>query len=301
MTNVASQQSTASAIDSKKQVLVSILYKMQTDKQLSQNELADHIGISRGHIGNVLKPEAWTKVGEPTWNKLFATWLPKPSWKIYNTINKQIVFDTCEETRLLSESNCISEYTGSGKTTALVEYAKITPNTYYICANPMFGVKTFLKEFQKIIGIDTQGTNWELATAIINHLKRAKLPFVIIDEIDKLNEKALLILKVIFDNLKDKCGFLLAGTEVFRERIDYYAKKNRLGYREIKRRFCNYVILPPFDTTSSVHGPALTEEILYICNDQGITNKSQIAHILNKAEHYGDLYKIIQNFKKLKP
>jgi DNA transposition AAA+ family ATPase len=283
----------------KKTALVAFIEKMKADKGFTQNKLAEHLGISTGHIGNILKSDEWHKVGDGTWNKLYATWMPKAKWKFYDTINARIIFKACAESQENSTANCVSDYTGGGKTLSLRRYSQETPESYYICGNQMMNDKELLREIQRAVGLTVEGTKWKMTQAIIEEIKKKAKPFFIFDEIDKLSEKAMMILKVLFDGLEGKCGFLIAGTEVFREKIERFSRKNKLGYREFSRRFCNYFALVKFDISDEKTGKKLKEELYGICRDQGIIDEKDIVNIINKADNYGTLYNLIQMRKQI--
>lgn len=277
----------------KQQIVESIREEMES-RGFTQKKMANYIGdISAGHLNFILN-EKWENISEPLWLRLEAMFV-RHDWVVYETVNFREIQAMCRDAQRHSITNCVSDYTGAGKTTALEEYSRRHPNAFYVLCDQMMSAKDLAREMQSSIGISQEGTARDMVMAVVKELKRMRNPVMIIDECDKLNDRCLLILKMVYDRLENNCGFVTAGTEVLRERIDKFAKRNKLGYREWKRRFANYRTLRKFDTSDRV----IRDEVLQICQDQGIMEKGQLQAILNNASNYGDVRTMVKDFQDI--
>lgn len=279
--------------DRKQRILVAV-ESYKTEKKLSQNKMAAVMGISPAQASSVFNPDKWENISDELWQRLESQFV-KHDWVIYETENFRAIQSICSDSQQYSMNHCISDYTGAGKTTALEEYAKHTPNAFYVLCDQMMTPKDLAREIQRVMGFNVEGPARLMAIAIVNYLVQQTSPVLLIDEADKLSDRCLMMLKMIYDRLENRCGFVTAGTEVLREKIDKFAGKNRLGYREIRRRFANYKQLRKFDTRDQ----QIRREILTICEDQGITDKGQVGYILKNAHHYDDVRKMIQSFHRV--
>lgn len=276
----------------KEEIAGAIREQMDT-RGFSQKRMAAWIGdISPAHLNFVLN-NRWENVSAQMWTMLEARFIQR-RWGIYETANFRAIQSICADTQRYSTSNCISDYTGAGKTVGMEEYSKRNANAFYVLSDQMMSTKDFAREMQAAIGISQEGTAREMVMAVVRELKKLDKPVLLIDEADKLNDRNLMLLKMVYDRLKTRCGFVTAGTEVLKERINKFAKRNKIGYREWKRRFAVYRKLHAFDTSKK----AIREEIVAICLDQGIDNKSQISHILSTSTNYDDVRIKIQDFQR---
>lgn len=280
--------------DDRRILIVEAIQQEMQARGFTQKKMANYIGdISAGHLNFVLN-QKWEHISDQLWLRLEAMFV-RHDWVVYETVNFREIQRMCHDSQRSSTTNCVSDYTGAGKTTALEEYSRRNPAAYYVLCDQMMSAKDLAREMQSAIGISQEGTSREMIMSVVKELKKMHRPLIIIDEADKLNDRCLLILKVVYDRLEGNCGFITAGTEVLRERIDKFAKRNKLGYREWKRRFGNYRTLRKFDTSDRL----IRDEVLEICKDQGITDKSQIRTILANAENYGHLRGLIKDFQDL--
>lgn len=273
-------------------IIEAIKSEMAT-RGFSQNKMAKHLGISPGYLSAVMNNS--DSISEQLWLQLEARFLDY-SWDVYETSNFSAIISMCADSQLYSTSNCISASTGLGKTTALVEYSRTRTNAFYVLSDNMMSTKDFARELQTAVGISQEGTARDMVMAVVRELQKLSRPVLLVDEADKLSDRNLLLLKMIYDRMKNRCGFVTAGTEVLRQKIDKFAKRDKLGYKEWKRRFAVYRALHKFDLSKK----KLREEVLGICNDQGITDESQVNYILSAAENYDDVRVMIQDFQREK-
>jgi len=274
--------------------IVAAIRRYMAEKEISQNKLSAMIGMSAAHMSYVLNESMWDKVSDDKWRQLRARFLPS-SWGTYETINYKALQKLCRDTQEASITNCVAAYTGAGKTVGLRAYSESTPNAYFVQADQLMSNKDFLREVQRSMGIVSEGTAREMLMAIVRELEKTERPLLIIDEADKLRDSCLMSLKVIYDRLEGRCGFVTAGTEVLKTRLTKFAQRDKLGYREILRRFGNFKTLRRFDCKDA----KVKAEVLSICKDQGIEVEKQIIHIMREADNYGTLRNLIQQIQRL--
>ena len=223
----------------RKQRIVAAIREMMDTQNLSQNRMAKVMGVSPAHASYILKEEMWDKVSDQMWQQLEGQFISR-EWAIYETQNFLAIQAMCKDSQQYSENICITAYTAAGKTTGLEAYARRNASAYYVLCDQMMTPKDLAREIQRTMGMTVEGTARVMMMAIVSYLMQQENPVLLIDEADKLSDRCLMMLKVVYDRLKNRCGFVTAGTEVLREKIEKYARKNKLGYRELRRRFANY-------------------------------------------------------------
>lgn len=278
-----------------KEEVVAAMRKYQAAKKLSQNRMASTLGLSSAHMSYVFNPQMWDKISDELWRRLKTRFAPT-TWRTYETANFRYIQNLCKHVQAESRTECVSDYTGAGKTVALQAYAATNENAFYVAADQLMSNKEFIREIQRALGISVEGTAREMLMAVAAFLEKLDLPVLLIDESDKLKDTCMMSLKVLYDRLENRCGFVTAGTEVLKTKIHKLALKDRLGYREFKRRFAKYAKpLRAFNTKDKF----IREEILMICADQGIDDEGQINTIMKLADNYDTLSSLIKDFQKL--
>lgn len=285
--------------DERKERIVSAIRKYLADKEISQNQLSTELGfISGPQLSNVMNSSKWDKISEDMWQRLDKRFQPVNK-KIYKTSNYLAIQKACAEMQELSEVIGFAEYTGAGKSVGAEEYAKVTPNAFYIRCNQLFTRKDLVREIQMQLRIYTEGRLMEMLKDVISTINKLPNPLLIIDEADKLTDANLLLLKVIYDDTKGHCGFVVLGTPVLKERVEKQTKRDKLGWRELRRRFFNqWRRLRRFDFNDAKDGNVVRSEVEQILIDQGITKPSDVEQIMKNATNWGDLFDLINSKRR---
>lgn len=276
----------------RKQKLVETLKSYMNKRRLSQRRLANELSMSETAISFLLRPEHWQQIAEDQWRKLEVRF-GASDWPIYQHSNYRAIQRMCADAQRHSTTICIAEYTGAGKTLALRQYTRQRPNSFLVECDQLMTQKDLAIALQRTLGISNERTRRDMVMEIIDELSRYDKPIVIFDEVDKLSDRCLMMLKLIYDRLEGACGFITAGTEVLRDRIERAAQRNKLGYREFKRRFGNWAELRRWDTADHV----IRKEITDICMDQGITDQTHIRYILKHATNWGDVRAMVTRLR----
>jgi len=267
----------------KDEIRAAIEARMKIKRQ-SQNSLAREIGISAAQLINI-RDRKYEQVSDKMLNRI-ASHLGMDDWKIRRTRNLKIVTNLCADAQENHRFLAISAFTGAGKTTGLRHYAAKHPNAFYMHYNQlMSGRGNFFRQIQKAMGIDEGGSPNELGMAIYGRLNELDHPLLIIDNASLMNDGNLALMQTIYDETEHHAGIVLAGTEFLKEYIDKGARKNKRGFRELKRRIAYWQ--PLYRPTP--------EEITVICADHGITDMHVINYIANAAPNYGSIRNLITN------
>lgn len=281
--------------NNKKEKLRSGMLAYMKANNKSQNSLSEIADVGKSTVSNIFNRK-WDTISDEMVEKLYPLFVPN-EWGVYHTANFTAIQRMCQDAQAYKGRITIPADTGLGKSVALKHYAKTTAGVYYIECSQLMNRKDFLMAVMDAIGFKYQSSLADMVNETAKKVRRIDEDVLLIfDEVDKLSDACLLLLKVLYDKLEGEAGFVTAGTEVLVKRIDAFVRKNRLGYAEIKRRlFNNIKRLNSFDTGKAV----IASEIEYMCKDQGVTDQTMIDAILDKATNYGDVKDMIENFQRL--
>ena len=251
-----------------------------------KNKIAKHLGISHAHLLSMERGE-WQKVSNDLLNTI-AGQLRLHDWSIVNTPNFAKIKLLCEDAHLNKRFLAIAGYTGGGKTTALRHYAENNKDVAYIHANVLMNRKDLLAAILNALDLDKEGTAAAMMQSIIQKLLSLNNPCVIIDDAGKLHDNCLRLLQLIYDETENQCGIVIAGTEKMKNNIDKFATRDKLGFKELKRRIAYWLPLSrPRENT-----------IKHIAAHYSITDTKAISFLHKNATDYGTLRNYITNALK---
>lgn len=249
---------------------------------ISQNKLADQIGVSAATLINVRRGE-WDNISDQMTMKLRA-YFRINDWKIYETTNMKAIMELCDDANVNKKFVAVCGYTGAGKTTALRRYA--TKNaSWYVLGTKIMTQKSFLSAVLRSMGINEGQSIQDKMELIIKEMNQSKRSLLIIDDAGKLNDNILRLIQIIYDETEGNAGIVLGGTEYLSDYITRAAINNKCGFRELKRRIAFWQ--PVFKPTKG--------EIAHICQDYGILDSKAIVYIQNEFKNFGDIKNIVTN------
>jgi DNA transposition AAA+ family ATPase len=258
--------------------------------ELSGNQAAKQIGVSSATISNMLtsqyEDDKLEKISEAMWRKVAAWCGYGLAWRTAETPGFKRVMNICRHAQDKGISKAISDEPGSGKTWALETYTASNPNTYFIACKEHWTVKNFVDKLMQAMGLQVfAGTINEKVDHILEFLNSKTNPLLIIDEADKLRDRALIIVKTFYDDART--GMVLAGTPYFEIRILKGVRSNKMGYKEIYSRVGGEFF----------HlGHIGEDEVFQICAANDINEEKVIRQIANKAK--GDLRRVKAEIEK---
>lgn len=254
----------------------------------SQNEAARQLGISGAHIIN-FRDGNWDKISTRQLNQVAAL-AGIGSWAQCRTRNLTIALSLLSQAQEYSRMLALVGFTGSGKTHALRLYARKTPQAYYVLADSEMNKKRFLTAILRATGVrpdDAGVTTGEMLDAICRKLTGEESPLLIVDDAGKLSDSLMRIIQIIYDRTEERCGIFLAGTEYLKESIDSKAMRNKMGFRELKRRVAYWEEM----------NAVTKEDVRAICEANGVTDRSAWAYLYSNVSDFGTLKNMIQNAK----
>ena len=251
-------------------------------KKISQNKLAEMIGVSGGTISNIIN-EVWERLNETMLLKIKGYFNVR-EWNIIETYNFLQVQKLCNEARTHNKMISIIGYSGAGKTTALQHYFQKNANTFLVTCGRSMRTKQLLSEILKSLGVNYLASDYEMVKMIIEELNKKENPILIIDEASKLSPTALMYLQDIWDGIEHNAGVIIAGVEYLLTNIKKGAEKNKIGMPEFYGRVSKwtYLQLPE------------KNEIEAICINNGLTNKELIKPMY-RVGNYRAVRNVINN------
>lgn len=247
-------------------------------KKVSQNKLAEMIGVSNGTISNIVN-EVWERINESMLLKVKSFFKTK-NWNLITTYNFSSIHEACNEAREFKKMIGIIGYSGAGKTTALQYYYQKNAETYLVTCGRAMRTKQFLGEILKALGVNFLASDYEMVRMIIDELNKKDSPLLLIDEASKLSPNALMYLQDIWDGIEDNGGIILAGVEYLLTNIKKGAERNKIGMPEFYGRVNRWVHLQKPEK----------DEVDAICKSNGFTDEKAI-----KAMYRFSNFRFIRN------
>lgn len=254
----------------------------------SQNALAKELEISPSTLSDI-RNKNWTRISDEMWNKLQGR-LRLDSWRIIETPNLVRIKNMCMDAQHNQRFLALAEFTGAGKTTALRHYCNTNTNACYMLANALMRPQDLVDAIMKAINIEAAGTQLSKVNAICNKLNSLEKPLLVIDDFGKLSDACYRILQIIYDNTERNAGIVIAGTERLKNYILNMAKKDKLGFRELKRRVAGWQALVK----------PTKKEVANLCQLHGIADNAFMKQICEQADDYGTIRELIQNELRLR-
>ena len=112
---------------------------------------------------------------------------------------------------------------------------------------------------------------------IVLRFKGMDMPQLIIDEVDKIDDKVLLFLITLYNELKGYCSIIILATYYLKKRFEDGIRLRKKGYEELVSRFGRFYELE--DTSYA--------DIKMLCESNGLTDENNIKIIARNSK--GDL------------
>jgi DNA transposition AAA+ family ATPase len=248
----------------------------------SQSKAASTLeDISEATVIQILKSK-WDDISDAMWVNLNKQLIiAKDKRSIVETSDVRLMIDWFDISRETGVNFCIIGNPGSSKTSASDYYAcnNIKTGVYHIKCSEYFNKKQFLSRILSKMGEVNTGYNiGEMMGIIVRKLRRQHQPLLILDEIDKVDDKVFCFYITLYNELEGLCGICLTGTDFLKKRIMRGIERNAKGYKEIYSRIGSKFM--ELDGTNY-------DELEEICITHGITDSLDIREIYNSYE--GDL------------
>jgi hypothetical protein len=296
----------------KEQILQAI--KDEVSRLGSQNKVATKCEVSSATISQMLNHN-WELIKAELWQKVAQALdiNTAEQWQIAETTNYRMVFSVLSDAKNASLFIPISHKAGSGKTTALTTFANLyaSSNVFYIQARE-WARREFLIELCKVLGIkqDSGYTTVDvLGQKVIQFFaqRTGKQPLLIVDEADKLKPSALRWFITLYNEMEDKMGVVISGTDNLEKTIKAGVKYNKLGFDELDDRFGRKFI--------HLIG-ATFKDFKTICESNGLKDRNLTPTSTDKSKTLfeqlfkeceptvatigGDSIKVVESFRRIK-
>jgi type II secretory pathway predicted ATPase ExeA len=213
----------------------------------SQAAIARKSGLNDAYISMILTGKGGTTVKNEHWQKIASALNVRfDGWNIVETQNFRIINTVLSDAKDNSLFMAVSHNAGSGKSLACREYTAANNGRMVFLYRVEHGETNkidFLKSLAKALGIDTRGQGYmsanRLADAVIDFFERRldQAPLLIVDEADKLTDKALRFFISLYNAVEGRMGCVILGTENLEKKIRSGVAHNRNGFDEIDSRF----------------------------------------------------------------
>jgi DNA transposition AAA+ family ATPase len=282
----------------KKQVLEALNSHLEKGANITGNDnpysaarLAKTLNISSALISQI-KNGNWNNISDAVWNQL-AAHFRVDGWRVVTTENYVSISKLCEDAQQNHRLLAISGYTGAGKTKTLTHYTDKNANVFYVLCNRLMTQKSFLQEILKSMGLDYHGSKQELMNGIINYMRGNANCLLILDDFAKVTDNIYQLIQQIYDETVDKGvgGMVIAGTEYLKQHIDQKASKNKLGFRELRRRIGYW---------QSLKRPTKRNVEAIVKHNLDEVSDKEIEYVFNqiKNKDFGTLREFVINYQR---
>lgn len=232
--------------------------------------------LKNGESEGLLKESAWLNLG-----RQLNISTSNSNWNIVRTD----VFNAIEEDILLCKEHSMSlmfvDECEIGKTETAKYLAKTVKNCFRIDCSIAKTKSRFIREFGRVLGLETGGRIGDLTDSIKYALNSLEKPVVIFDEAGDLDYAAFLEIKSFWNATELNCGFYMIGADGLRKKIDKGISSKKVGFRENFSRFgSKYLSVVP---TEKEERTAFYKKLIKDVLMANMTNKSSIPQIINKC------------------
>ena len=230
-----------------KQLITQAIEDFISSEGGSAAQIARKSGLNDAYISLIRNNKPGDTVKNEHWLKIAAALnIRFDGWQTVETQNLRIVTQVLEDAKNNSLFMAVSHNAGSGKSLACREFAAANPGKVVYLYRVEHGETNkidFLRSLAQTLGIDTKGRGYlsanRLADLVIEFFTRRldQAPLLIVDEADKLTDKALRFFISLYNAVEARMGCVVLGTENLEKKIKSGVHHNRNGFDEIDSRF----------------------------------------------------------------
>ncbi len=246
----------------------------------SQNKAAESIkGASPATISTILNGK-WDKISDDMWLTVQAQIARSADWKLCHTAAFDALGAYMDDAKEWSNVVWVTGPAGIGKSTTAAQFERSNRNVFLITCSEDMHKSDFVHELAQKIGIRVEGlTVRDTLKRIIREIVTLDRPLLIFDEGDKLTDSVLYYYISLYNALEEKCGMVFLSTNYMCQRVRRGVQMGRKGYDELESRICRKFV--PLDEINR-------EEVIAICEANGLADQSAIRNVLREAEECGN-------------
>lgn len=268
-------------MNQKEKIAIVDLLRNYVEQKGSQNKAAAALKVSGAVVSHLLNGN-WEPYTDDMFRKIGAQiGFNSKEWQFADTTNSTDILENLADAKQNSLVLTFIGHAGAGKSATTKKFASENKNVFRIECGQYWDRKYFLSEILAQMGVrDVEPKVAYMMRAIVEQLKKLDKPQLIIDEVDKLDDKVLLFLITFYNELFTHCSIIILATNFLKKRIDDGMRLRKKGYEEIKSRYGTYIILE--DTSA--------KDVKLICEANGLDDNRSINAI--SANSRGDLRKV---------
>ena len=288
--------------EKQKQDIVQLI-EVERHRLGSDAKVATKCGVSPSLLSQ-LKSNTYTAQGDDAWFKVgnaLGYCFNEQAWRVVDVANVRLVNTTLQTAKERALFVGISDYAGSGKTTATKQYEMENKHAAVFrleCRE--WSRKAFLDKLMQLFGLDiTRYMSAEEKTDSITDFVKSRAsfkPLLVLDEADKLKHPALRLLIPLYNDCEGQLGVVICGTEHLEKDFARGVKHSWKGYDELSSRFGRRFI----------HLQGCTEgDVASICSANGVTAKASIKSIFEQCNPVSSIMgntqvRIVKDLRRLR-
>lgn len=245
----------------------------------SQNKAAASLkGASSAVVSHLLTGH-WEPYSDDMFRKIGAQiGYSSKDWQYAPTTNGQEVYNMLEDAKTNALVMSIIGRASAGKSTATKKFESENPNVIRIECGQYWDRKLFLTEILFQLGDKNPSVRIaDMMRDIVLRFKKMDMPQLVIDEVDKIDDKVLLFLITLYNELKGHCSIVILATHYLKKRFEDGIRLRKKGYEELVSRFGRFYELE--DTSYA--------DIKILCEANGLNDERNIQTIARNSR--GDL------------
>lgn len=169
--------------------------------------------------------------------------------KVWQTSQYKDSFKLLSNAKLFKIQGILDGPRGSGKSHALEDFQRQLPHETFVitCAQDM-GVRDFIEEWARVIGVELSGSRYKIRRRIVEALLKMKNPVCFFDEMEEVKSKNIYgAIKAVYDDkhLYRQVGMVLVGANNYLEQLQSLCdRKNAHSFPQMISRFAsNHTLL----------------------------------------------------------
>ncbi|QIY83373.1 ATP-binding protein [Chryseobacterium sp. NEB161] len=268
-------------MNQKEKIAIVDLLRNYVEQKGSQNKAAAALKVSGAVVSHLLNGN-WEPYTDDMFRKIGAQiGYNSKEWQFADTTNSTDILENLADAKQNSLVLTLIGHAGAGKSATTKKFAAENKNVFRIECGQYWDRVYFLSEILSQMGVkDFDPKVSTMMRDIVSGLKKLDKPQLIIDEVDKLDDKVLLFLITFYNELATHCSIIILATHFLKKRIEDGIRLRKKGYEEIKSRYGSYIELE--DTTA--------KDVKLICEANGLDDNRSINAI--SANSRGDLRKV---------
>lgn len=266
-------------MDQKEKIAIVDQLRLFVAQKGSQNKASASLkGVSTAVVSHLLSGK-WEQYSDDMFRKLGAQiGYNSKAWQYAPTTNSIEVENMLEDAKTNALVLSIIGRASAGKSTATKKFESENPNVIRIECGQYWDRKHFLTEILNQLGDKNPPLRIaDMMFQIVMRFKSMDMPQLIIDEVDKIDDKVLLFLITLYNELKGHCSIIILATYYLKKRFEDGIRLRKKGYEELVSRFGRFYELE--DTSYA--------DVKALCEANGLTDENNIKIIARNSK--GDL------------